>query len=248
MIKNLVVNGCSYTQDGELGRFWGQVLRDEVNPEHYCNLARGGAGNFYIANSTIEYLETQNLDPTETMVVVMWSGTGRKDMRIAGSWYYHLQEQYRYGVKAEQDDNYYIFSGGLTNSWTANSVTKEMFTWLYKVSDPQTLCKDSIMHFINLENYLKVKGYQYLFTSYCNYWNHDAESSPISGDYSIGHFLKDSAVYKNFDFDNWFFVDSDQNCLGEFADSRGLMDSTRHPTHAAHEQFVQEVVVPRIRM
>lgn len=248
MIKNLVINGCSFTQDGQLGKLWPQVLQEQLKPQTYHNLARGGAGNFYIANSTIEFLEKQDFNPQETMVIVMWSGTGRKDLRINGAWYYQLADSYNWGVKSHQDEDYYLFSGGISNSWCNNPITKKIFSWLYKTSDPYTLCKDSLMHFKNLENYLKVNQYQYQFTSFVNYWQPDQESCPLGGDYSIAYWLKDEPIYQKFCFDNWFFADADKNSLGEFAKQRGLLDATHHPTHLAHEQYAQEVVLPRIRM
>jgi hypothetical protein len=244
MIKNLVVNGCSYTE----GNSWAQSVNIALTPGHYKNLAQIGAGNFYISNSTIDYLSSNNLNPTETLVIVMWSGTGRKDIRISGEWYYHLKNQYACLANAFNDNEseYYLFSGGATNSWITNSTTKKVFEWFYKLSDPVTLCKDTLMHIVNLENYLKVNGYQYRFAGYINQWTTETDHSPIVGDYSIGHFLKDVPIYKNYNFNNWIFVDQQRNCLGEFASSIGELDATSHPTTTAHRLFAEQIIIPAL--
>jgi hypothetical protein len=244
MIKNLVVNGCSYTE----GNSWAQSVNITLSPDHYKNLARGGAGNFYIANSTIDYLCSSNLTPAETMVIVMWSGSGRKDIRISGEWYYYFKNHYPYQAKSFNgiESEYYLFSGGLSNSWLSNPTTKKVFEWAYKLSDPVTLCKDTLVSIVNLENYLKANGYQYRFAGYVNQWSESIDHSPLSGDYSIGHFLKDVPMYKNYSFDNWVFVDQERNCLGEFAMSLGKLDDTSHPTNTAHRLFAEQVIIPAL--
>lgn len=249
MIKNLVVNGCSFTDDF-MSPTWATYVNDSLCCQSYQNLAKGGGGNFYISNSTIDYLSSSDLDPAETMVIVMWSGSGRKDLRIAGEWYYHFQNNYFYQSKPfnVNESEYYLFSGGLTNSWLTNPGTKKIFEQLYKISDPTTLCKDTLLHIINLENYLKVHGYQYRFAGYFNQWSDNAEYSPLSGDYSLGYFLKDIALYKRYDYSSWIFADSQRNCLGEFALNLGEFDNTGHPTQKAHRIFAEKIFIPQLNV
>jgi hypothetical protein len=99
-------------------------------------------------------------------------------------------------------------------------------------------CRESLVHFLNLENYLKVHGYQYKFTSYCNYWNGD-EYNKFSGDYNISYFCQTLPIFKKFDFSNWFFLNDNKDCLGEYAHSINQMDETWHPTQLAHENFAK---------
>jgi len=244
MIANLVINGCSYTQ----GNSWAQNVNAALKPKNYQNLAHQGAGNFYIANSTIDYLSSSDFDPAETLVIIMWSGSGRKDLRISGEWYYFFMEQYMYGAKSfnGNESEYYLFSGGLANSWMADPTTKKVFDWAYKLSDPVSLCKDTLTHIVNLENYLRMHNYQYRFAGFVNQWSDTFDYSPICGDYSLGHFLADIPMYKNYSFDNWIFVDQARNCLGEFASGIGQLDSTMHPTSTAHKLFAEQVVIPAL--
>ena len=244
MIQNLVVNGCSFTDDRN-NNTWATILAKQYPNLNYYNIASVAAGNDYIANSTVEFLEKNNFNPKETLVVVMWSGTGRKDLKISGEWWYYLTEQYPQGRKLNEE--YYLFSGGLTNSWTTNNTTKKIFDWVYKLSDPTTLCQSSFMNFLNLENYLRVNNYQYKFTSYVNYWDPLTESNFNSGDYSIGHFAKDYPLFQNYNFSNWFFVNKKQDCLAEFALGINELDNTGHPTTAGHQQFAETIAVPAVK-
>lgn len=245
LTKNLIINGCSFTDDRN-DDTWASILAKKYPKINYYNIASGAAGNDYICDSTINFLEEQNFDPSDTVVLIMWSGTGRKDLKVSGEWWYHLNEQYTIG-RNHNDKHYYVFSGGLNNSWTTTNITRKIFNWLYKLSDPTTLCQANLMNFINLENYLKVHKYQYKFTSYVNYWNSDELSNFNSGDYSIGFFCKDYPLYQNYDFSNWFFVDQQKNCLAEFALKVGELDDTGHPTIIGHNSFTEQIVLPAIK-
>jgi hypothetical protein len=249
MIKNLVVNGCSFTEDFKKPT-WATHVNSALQPDTYQNLARSGAGNFYIANSTIDYLASAKLDPVETLVVVMWSGSGRKDIRISGEWYYYFEHQYLYRAKSfnGNESEYYLFSGGLSNSWQSNPNTKKIFDWAYKLSDPVSLCKDALTHIVTLENYLKAQGYQYYFAGYVNQWSDSVTHSPLSGDYSLGHFLKHIPLYEQYSYDSWIFLDQQRNCLGEFATDTNELDSTSHPTQTAHRMFAEKIVIPQLQI
>jgi hypothetical protein len=243
-IKNLVVNGCSFTDDREC-KTWASEVANSYPDLNYFNLASGAAGNNYILDSTINFLEQQRLDPNNTLVLIMWSGIGRKDMQISGEWWYHLTKDYPVGRKL--NDCYYIFSGGMSNSWRDNLTTRKIFDWYYKLSDPETLCQESLMNFLHLENYLQVRNYNYRLTNYVNCWNRGNQSNSNGGDYSIAYFSAKNPVYQNMDFTNWFFVNDQKECLSEFATNMGQLDETGHPTELAHKKFAQQVVNPVLK-
>lgn len=245
MIENLIVNGCSFTADNLVNQTtWASYTHKQLQFDRYQNLARQGAGNFYICESTIGFLETQNLVPSDTCVLVMWSGTGRKDIRISADWYFYLKDHYAYLSQSGFNDiDYYLFSGGLTNSWMDTGEVKKIFDWQYRVSDPYSLCLDSLINMIKLESYLRDHGYTYMMTSFVNLWQGE---SATSGDYCIPWFLKNQDIFKKYKFDNWFFVDTNKNCLGEFAKDIEEIDSTGHPTSRAHEMFANQIVIPEL--
>ena len=49
MIKNLVVSGCSFTDDYD-GKTWPYYIADNIKDCRVYNLSFPGAGNFYIAD------------------------------------------------------------------------------------------------------------------------------------------------------------------------------------------------------
>lgn len=249
MIKKILVSGCSFTESNSWANHLAKILNLNL-----INVAKAGAGNDYIGNSIIDELSTNQYTPKDTLVLVMWSGTGRKDLRT-GIDYWNILNSYTYRSKTHTKnfngnmdlDKCYVFSGGLSNSWTTNNDTKKLFQELYKSSDPFSLCKDSLVNFINLENFLKVNGYKYKFTSFQNYWSPLIESTQATGDYSIGWFGKNISLYKNFNFSDWFFVNENKDCLFEYSESRKLIDHTAHPTTQGHQMFAENVVLPAIK-
>jgi hypothetical protein len=204
-------------------------------------MGRGGAGNRYICNSTIQFLENQNFNPAETIVIIMWSGPGRIDVDLSSEWWNYLYEKHPYG-KNLNNQHYYLFSGGI-NGYGPTDI-REIFNWGYKLSDPHTLCSDSLMYFINLENYLKIHGYQYRFTSFVNYWNPMNESSKITNQHSISYFCNNYAIYQNYKMTNWFFVNDQRDCLAEFSMDINELDHTAHPTAEGHRKFTEKIVLP----
>lgn len=237
MIKNFIANGCSFTAETMLGNSWASFVGKEF--PFYHNLAHGGAGNYYIASSTIEYLETKKHNPRETLVGIMWSGIGRKDLLISGEEYYRLRKDYFACVK-ELNEQYYLLSGGLAHSWQQHPETKRLFQNIYKLIDPVSVCRETLFEIIKLKGYLESKGYRYFFTSYFDYWNPDIESVTASGDYSIGHFCHNLPIYTNIDQStNWITT-----YLGNFAQDSNRLDHTVHPTTNAHQLYASEVVLP----
>jgi hypothetical protein len=241
IIKNLVVNGCSFT-DERYGSTWATFLAQTHSNLNYHNMGRCGAGNRYICNSTIQFLESQNFNPAETIVIIMWSAPGRIDLDLSSEWWNYLYEKHPYGI-ASTDTHYYLLSGGINHSNHLPDI-REIFKWGYKLSDQHTLCLDSLMYFINLENYLKIHGYQYQFTSFVNYWNPLNESSKIANQYSIPYFCNKHKIYQNYKMTNWFFVNDQRDCLAEFSIDINELDHTTHPTVEGHRKFAEQIVLP----
>jgi len=240
MIKNFIAGGCSFTSDTQnTKKTWATVVGQEFS--FYKNLASGGAGNYYISSSVIDYLESTNLDPNETLVAVMWSGVGRKDLLISGEYYFWLKKDYPFLASTTEQETYYLFSGGVAASWLDNSETREAFKGSYKFSDPQSLCNESLFEIIKLKGYLESKRYNYVFTNYFDCWMPDKESGH-GGDYSIGFFCKDTPMYQNLDRTHYWV----NNFLGNYAEERSQLDNTWHPTDECHTSWANEVMLPYI--
>ena len=233
LIEQLVAIGCSFTR-GTHGATWANHL----DISSVANLANDGAGNSYICRRTLNYLESHNHNPKKTLVIVMWSGASRIDVSVSSEWYNHIKTTFKFGQ-----------SDGVSN-WihTGSSGNVPILENLCKTNDNQSLCVDSLQNFILLENYLRARGYSYLFTSYANYWNEEQEyCATTEVDPNIGYHCKNLSLYKNFDFSNWSFVNDKQDCFGEFAldDIRNRDDA--HPSPDTHQRFATEILLPAIR-
>ena len=247
MIKNLVVSGCSFTAvENARGHPWSKVTAEHFGLT-YHNLAHVGAGNTYICNSVIDYLEAKQFDPAETLVLAMWSGPSRKDLRVSYEYWNSLKTyKFKFNSAKYHHDSYYVGSCGRSNAWYENSDAKQLFQMMYLSSDPATICKDSLVNFVNLDDYLKVRGYNYKFTSFYNQWQEDIECTDF-GEYILEYYVKDLPIYKNFNFNSWFFINESKDSLWEYAKQHQLLaDDGFHPSVEAHKQFAQEYVIPII--
>lgn len=251
MIKNILANGCSFTQDQDYYKCWPKVIAEKFDIRNFTNLARGGAGNRYIATSTIEWLESHDLIPAETLVLVMWSGISRKDVVISPSWAHYFRHTYDgvheswYPVAQEKHDTvFYLSSGGIVGDWLDDNTASKYFHPLYRAADSASLCKESLHDFVYLQNYLKGRGYQFALTCFMNLWNPSAVDQGEM-DYRIG--LHDFSLTKRFDFSNWIFVNDQKDGFAEFAlrfDDSSIND---HPGGAAHTAFANDILIPALK-
>lgn len=235
-MKTLLVNGCSFTQDIGPPDRWCSVLAQKLNIP-VVNLANGGAGNLYICRSTINWIETVRPDPEDVLIVIMWSGTARIDVSVSEQWYKHIKSTF-----------YYAKSDNITN-WihTGSSGHVAVLENLCKTSDNLSLCIDSLQNFILLGGYLKSKGYRYIFTSYANYWDKHHEYCPTTEvDPSIGYHCARIPLYQNFDFSNWFFINDNKDCFGEYAIHDIRYQDDAHPAPETHRKFLEDVMLPGI--
>jgi len=235
-MKNLIVNGCSFTQDFEYMPTWASYINKYINSEFYSNLAQAGAGNKYICDSTITFLEKNEISNKDTLIIVMWSGIDRKDVHISQDWFEYIKEQYNF-LHEQNDGSYYLHSGGEINSWLTNKETKKIFRNLYKIIDYKSMCIESLLCFKQLESYLKDNGYNFIFTSFFNIWK-QPKVLKKKQDLFIDDYCSGMPIYENFDLTNWWFIDEQKNCLGDFAINLNyLEDDNFHPNKTGHSKF-----------
>lgn len=236
MIKNLIVNGCSFTEEFDDMPTWATFLSKKIKPDLYSNISQSAAGNRYICDSTMTFLESNKIPKENTLIIIMWSGIDRKDIHISREWFNYIKERYNY-YHQENDGSYYLNSGGEVNSWLENKETKKIFEGLYKTSDYKSMCIESLLCFKQLESYLKENKYNFLLTSFFNIWEKIKNSSRK---YEI--FIKDYCsgmpIYENFDLNSWWFIDNEKNCIGDYCNGLNYLDSDKfHPSSAGHSKF-----------
>jgi len=115
--KNLLVSGCSFTQDGISGcpptvnsaggcsfidndsgvgtqpRSWAGFLAKKLNVNSLVNTAAGGHGNILVANSVLDCINQFSYTPIETLVIVNLSEPWRFDLPCS---YDHVYADHSY--------------------------------------------------------------------------------------------------------------------------------------------------------
>jgi hypothetical protein len=109
--KNIVVSGCSYTENS----IWPRLIWPD---SRIINLARSGAGNNYIADSIMYRRDPAHshifaVDPQNPpdFVYVVFSGINRSDLAVPNcedTQDFAIQHQFFFSI----DDTIYLFSGG----------------------------------------------------------------------------------------------------------------------------------------
>jgi len=115
-------------------------LNVDTKEYNLINLSQSGAGNFYIAGMFFEYIKN-NKKPD--YVFFKFTGLNRWDLpfnkkvnlknyeyqSISGKW---PKEQ---GLKGDNFNKNWAFSGGYTGSWLNNSILQRIFCYIYDVTD-----------------------------------------------------------------------------------------------------------------
>jgi len=241
MIKNLIVSGCSFTKTTYENE-WALCLVREFNIERHVNLAESAAGNYYIADSLQNYLRNSDLNPAETLVLVMWSGPSRIDLTVSDDYYRMLQYSYKTRVAGKN----YVLSGGELGTWNLDNLIEPVYHRLYQIKNFHSLAQDTITNIIQTKEFLTLHGFKFNFMSYVNYWT-KVKYFVSDMDLSIGFHAPKLAEKIKSD-PSWIWVDSNHNCFYEFAKTRDLIsDDGFHPNEQAHQEFAQEIIIPHLQ-
>ena len=156
--SNLIVSGCSFTFNNHetSSASWPYYLRDigGFNQVYDCSLP--GAGNYHIANSLQWCLETDPIDPSDSLVVVMWSGNDRDDYAMPIS---NDTKNYPFHFNYSKD----VVSGitGGSAKWNVGNVKE------YCV--PKSKESRAIENYLiinSMYHYLKSKGFKFVFLDF----------------------------------------------------------------------------------
>jgi hypothetical protein len=173
MIKNVLVNGCSFSRGPES---WPYYLQKNLN-FNLINLAQSAAGNFYIHNTTISEIFQRSYD----LVIIMWSGVQRVDVQVEDISLFKQSVATSYSqsklndwpdkiVYPINDQDYveknWVFSCGNSDEYL-KSIKFADTNYRY-VGIDQSI-QQSLIHMISLQSVLKQMNIPYLFTFYRNY-------------------------------------------------------------------------------
>lgn len=245
-VSKLLVSGCSFTK----GNSWAKFLSNHLGVD-LINLAVDGAGNRHIANSIILYLEQNQIDKENTVIIVMWSGITRRDWIVEDDRRYnHLYQNYQY----TNDTRLAIPSEILERTKLKNNKARfnselEILDIAYGSHKHHAWVIDSWLAIDHFNSYLKAHKYRYLQTNF----------------YAPTQALDDNCPFKGLNYTNWLskvglsiasydgFIPFDsQEYLGNWTYNRGeILNGGEtlpdyHPTMDGHQSWTKDILIPKI--
>jgi hypothetical protein len=248
--KKLIVSGCSFTVNDFAGpggsqRYsWAQFLAEKYNLE-LVNLAMDGAGNKHIADSLILYLEQNNIDITEVLIGVMWSGISRTEWMISfPDQRYSKYHRYDYTNDVSRvESNHVLNDHGLSRAMVNHDPDLAMIEIAYSRGD-QARHLQGLLSIIYLNSYLSYKGYTFFQTHFFNPDGDKQQSGELHGSrytdaYNSFRIVRPSTGVLNFMPDQF---------LGNWAANRHLIQghNDHHPTVPGHKLWTETVLVPQL--
>ena len=227
--KTLLVSGCSFTHNNSEGHFaWGNDLAVWTGMD-IVNLAIPGAGNTHIANSIMLYIEQHKLDPAETLVMAMWSGTARIDW-IADKSLSHFKDTYPFTYDYDQYNELVV--GGSWWQPKHRTHVEQTLVEYSKYQSTHSFALHSWLAMSNLTNYLTVKGFEFYYSSITD--NESNEELWIDYEKELMN------LGLNLDKSNWIYP-----CIGNYCQEHNLLqDDKFHPTMQGHEAWTRQILMP----
>jgi len=220
--KNLLVSGCSYTYNNSDTHLvtWPFYLRDIAGFKEVHDASQSGAGSNHIFNSVINEIETNsNINATDTLVIIMWSGLPRTDV-IAETYItktHHTMSNYEF------NDKFSTLSISVDDSNTLITKLGQQYKKIVS-SDAQIL--ESSFKIIALQAYLEKYGFKYVMLNWM-------DQAPELNTLNIS--IKER-VLSIFD---------PVKTLDEYAqDTQQRIPNDGHPTPTAHLSWVREYLIP----
>jgi hypothetical protein len=205
------------------------------------DLSLPGAGNKYIADSIIHYVNQSHYD----IVLVMWSGLTRLDIPLSDTSWFDNYTNKSYLEMA--GGTHYIMSGGQVGNWLEHPMAKILFENTYKFTQFKDLALLSLLEMIKLQYFLQSKNIKYYFMSYINYWNQPEDWVSKNLDCGINNYPILDNIIKEIDFSRWIFLNENKDGLFELAvQNNDLLDDDYHPAKTTQNQW-GEIVVSKLK-
>ena len=239
---HLVTSGCSFTSNlivpDDSPFAWPNMLASWCGLKIH-NLAVPGAGNDHTARSLILYLEKNNLDPAETLVLPMWSGAGRIDW-ITNRLSSKFRTQYPFEYKYD-DDNELTLGGHWWNSKHSTHLIKSLQEYSKYQSDT-SFALATWLAIENVKNYLLTNGYSFYFTSIFSL------NTPVLRDAHALDFVEQlKKIQLSLDMKYWLPI-ADQDYYGNWCNRMNMLaDDGFHPGTNANLEWPQQVLVPCLK-
>jgi hypothetical protein len=234
--KNLVVSGCSFSTvtNNQVESSWPQYLQTRLGIENLYPLARFAAGNRQISTSLVWFLENHQLDPRDTLIVVMFSGNDRSDEIVDANCL----------ARPDHPIAHYCYTPNVVCATTGGVVegfgnTKAQYAFrktINAMKSNESRAVENYLHIVNLHNYLQNNSYQTtVFTKFV-----DTACPNRSLDFDIGSYLPDTLA----DRLN-LIMDTELGNLYAWCLKHDLLEQDDfHPAPDGHLSWVDHVLVP----
>jgi hypothetical protein len=238
MIETVIAAGCSLTKDF-IQQTWPDYLAASLSAD-LDNVGARGAGMKFVSRRTMMALEHHHCD--YSLVVVMLPSSDRFDCYVDSN---HVMRDDFVNISSWQDGlepglinldgtvsqrNGYCLSGG-----QHRSLKKSYYKHYHNATAAWI---DYWFDVINLQNYLRVRRFRYVFCM--AYDLHQTVEQPVN----FGNIEYD-AMLNLVDFSRFVFYQHQRGFLS-FAKDRGYAFDRHYPVSAAHQDFVESLLLPKL--
>lgn len=166
--KNLFVSGCSFTKkfatESNHLLSWPEYLYVLGGFENLYNCSMPGAGNFFILSSLIYEIQQNNIDPDDSLIIVMLSGYDRDDVI--------LENQYLNNEYAKQMSQWaYSFTEkigigitGGSSPWSQGTIPESFATKKYKTMQSRAI--ENYIYINSIYSFLQSKKFSFVITNH----------------------------------------------------------------------------------
>lgn len=229
--KNLLVGGCSFTYNNSDHHActWPYYLKDFGNFELVLDCSLPGAGNKHIHDSIIYSIEQYDIDPSDTLVVIMWAGNDRDDFVVDSSALnsYPFQFNYSDGVSAGLTGGAHKNNQGNTNAVLADAIKQ--------VKSKKSRAVENYLCITGLYHYLTNCGFKFVFLEYRDF---DLPATDINFD--IRKSLPSKLVKKL----NQMLTTPSENFYHYCLVNNLLEEDDYHPTPNGHRIWTKNILMP----
>lgn len=228
---NLVVSGCSFTYNNssEHACTWPYYLKDlgKFKAVYDCSLP--GAGNYHISHSLKWALTLENLDPTKTLVVVMWSGNDRDDLICGADFLNSYPTKHLY-----QTDVASAVTGGSAEKSIGN--VDDVFGNIKRIKTRKSRSIENYLYIDSLKTWLDQNNYSSVFLDYL-----DRNLPNLTRDFDIRDYLPNECLSR---LDEIIIECED---IYSFALKNDLLWDDFHPTPDGHLEWTKQYLVPLLQ-
>jgi len=237
-LKNLVVSGCSFTSNTseDCAVSWPYYLRDLGGFDKVISTALPGAGNYHIAKSLQWTIETQQPDPDNSLIIVMWSGNDRDDIIVNSEF---IKKDY---LKKESAASKFDFSenvgSGITGGISGESnLNLHFFKDLNYIKSKKSRAIENYLIISSLWQYLMSHNYKFLFLNYL-----DLSLPNRTLDFDITEYLPQSLINKYRSF-----FSNVPNIYSWCLEKDLLWHDDFHPSPDGHLHWTRNALIPSLK-